>query len=65
MTRHRSVLQPGNEDGRSSHGASQTERHKDPDHRRPYPGRPSREEQCSPIYGRTIQTTAAGIFPEW
>ena len=64
-TRHRSVLQPGNEDGRSSHGASETERHKDPDRRRPYPGRPSREEPCSPIYGRTIQTTAATIFPEW
>ena len=64
-TRHRSVLQPGNEDGRSSHGASQTERHKDPDRRRPYPGRPSREEPCSPIYGRTIQTAAAAIFPKW
>ena len=61
-TRHRSVLQPGNEDGRSSHGASQTERHKDPDRRRPYPGRPSREEPCSPIYGRTIQTQQRPSF---
>ena len=61
----RLVLQPGNDDGRSSHGASETERHKNTDRRPPYPGRPSREEPCSPIYGRAIQTTAAAIFPEW
>ena len=62
---HRSVLQPGNEDGSFAHGESKTEHDKGPDHRRPHPGRHTREKQCSPNYGRTLQTSTMTIISKW
>ena len=63
--RHRSIIQPGNEDGSSAHGESKADHDKDPNNRRPHARRSPREEPCSSIYGRVVQATTTAIFPKW
>ena len=47
------------------HGTSKTEHDTGPDHRRPRPGRLTREEPRSPIDGLTLQTSTTTIISKW